>query len=194
MNKTTGKKEETQKKNNYNLSDLEAIQAALEIADDAGSLAALSLLIDLDRFLTYWALDGLIGNWDGYTGNANNYWFYKNPQTGLYEFFPWSLDDTFGRDNPFTGGGAEARTVFDNSAISNRLWQMEGIRLQYEARINQLIATIWDEDLLSSRIDQMEALITPIAGDLSGPIAATRSWINGRAATVASEFASGPPG
>ena len=182
-----------EKKNNSEASDLEAIKAALEIEDDTQALAALSAQIDFDKFLTYWALDGLIGNWDGYSGNANNYWFYKNPSTDLYEFFPWSLDDVFGRDNPFAGGVAEARTVFDNSSISNRLWQIESVRLQYETRINELLATVWDETALLLQIDQMEALISPVAGDLSGPIADTRSWIQGRAATVASAFASGPP-
>jgi hypothetical protein len=183
-----------EKKNNNDSSDLQAIKAALEIENDAQALAALSAQIDFDKFLTYWALDGLIGNWDGYSGNANNYWFYKNPSSNLYEFFPWSLDDVFGRDNPFAGGAAEARTVFDNSAISNRLWKIEGVRLQYETRINELLDTVWDESALLLKIDQMEALISPVAGDLSGPIADMRSWIQGRAAKVASEFASGPPG
>ena len=183
-----------EKKNNNDATDLEAIQAALEIADDTASLTALAQLIDIDKYLTHWALDGLIGNWDGYSGNANNYWLYKNPGTGLYEFFPWSLDDLFGRGNPFAGLNSEARTVFDNAAISNRLWKMEPIRLQYEARINQLIATVWDESVISDRIDQMEALITPIAGDLSGAITETRDWIEGRAAKVASDFSAGPPG
>ena len=73
-----------EKKNNNDATDLEAIQSALEIVDDSASLAALSLLIDLDKYLTYWALDGLIGNWDGYSGNANNYWFYKNPSDFSY--------------------------------------------------------------------------------------------------------------
>ena len=182
-----------EKKNNNDVSDLEAIQAALEIEDDVASLAALSSLIDYDKFLTYWVMDGLTGNWDGYSGNSNNYWFYKNPNSGLYEFFVWSLDDLFGRDNPFFGGGSEARTVFDNSAITNRLWKIESVRLQYETRINELLATVWDEDALMLKIDQIEALISPVAGDLSGPVADTRSWIQNRAAKVASEFASGPP-
>ena len=181
-----------EKKNNNDSTDLEAIQAALEIEDDTASLTALAQLVDLDKFLTHWALDGLIGNWDGYSGNANNYWIYKAP-SGLYEFFPWSLDDLFGRGNPFGGLNSEARTVLDNSAISNRLWQMEPIRLQYEARINELISTVWDEAVILERIDRMEALITPVAGDLSSAIDETRNWISGRAAKVASDFSGGPP-
>ncbi|MBW2385410.1 MAG: CotH kinase family protein, partial [Deltaproteobacteria bacterium] len=91
-----------EKKNNQDGSELEAVKAALEISDDAQALAALQAIIDYDKFLTFWVMDGLIGNWDGYAGNANNFWIYNNPTTGLLEFFPWSLDDVFGRDNPLT--------------------------------------------------------------------------------------------
>ncbi len=184
-----------EKKNNVDGTDLDAVAAALLIEDDAQALAAISALVDFDKFLTFWAMDGLIGNWDGYTAGANNFWLYNNPSTGLFEFFPWSLDDIFGRDNPFINldPNSVSRTIFDTAALSNRLWQIASVRQQYEIRINELIATVWDETALLAEIDRMEALITPIAGDLSLPIAETRSWISTRAAKVASDFSSGPP-
>ncbi|MFP6640443.1 MAG: CotH kinase family protein, partial [Myxococcota bacterium] len=182
-----------ERKNGGDGLDLAAVQVALEIEDDAAALAALAELIDLDLFMTHWALEGLIGNWDGYSGNSNNFWIYMNPNTDRFEFIPWSLDDIFGRDNPFSAGPGDARTVFETASLTNRLWQISGIPEQYEARINQLIDTIWDEDALLTEIDRMETLLTPIAGDLSGPIADTRSWISGRAADVASDFSGGPP-
>ena len=182
-----------EKKNNDDVLDLYAIALALEIEDDAAALAALGDLIDLENFHTYWALSGLIGDWDGYPGNANNYWMYQNPTSGKYEFFPWSLDDIFGRDNPLAGGGAVARTYFDNAAISNRLWQIPEVRLIYQQRIEALVNTIWDETELLAEIDQMNALISPVAGDRTAAVEATRTWIQGRAAKVASDFANGPP-
>jgi hypothetical protein len=108
---------------------------------------------------------------------------------------PWSLDDVFGRANPFSSFGtvSVAPTIFDNAALPHRLWQIPSVRLQYEQRINELIGTIWDEAALVAVLDAREALITPIAGDLSGPAGETRSWIQGRAEKVASDFASGPP-
>ncbi|MGE4606232.1 MAG: CotH kinase family protein, partial [Myxococcota bacterium] len=186
-----------EKKNNMDGSELLAVQAALEITDDADFLEALGAVVDIDKFITYWALGGLIGDWDGYAGNANNYWLYNNPTTGLLEFIPWSLDDIFGRDNPLRNPGGpigEARVVFETAALSNRLWQIPSMKTAYEAEINNLIATVWDETELIAQIDRYEALIKPIAGDdLSGPIAATKDFINGRAAKVATDFALGPP-
>jgi hypothetical protein len=185
-----------EKKNNVDGSELLAIQAALDIEDDADFLVALGALVDLDKFITYWALAGLVGDWDGYSGNANNFWLYNNPNTGLIEFIPWSMDDILGRDNPLVNPGAatgEARVVFETAAISNRLWQIPSMKLAYELEIKDLIAAVWDESALLAEIDRYEALISPIAGDLSGPIDDTKNFINGRAATVASAFAEGPP-
>ena len=59
--------------------------------------------------------------------------------------------------------------------------------------MNELLASIWDETALLAEIDRMESLITPVAGDLSGPIQQTRDWIVGRASKIASDFSSGPP-
>ena len=30
-------------------------------------------LVDLDSFFTFWAVEGLLGFWDGYSGNYNNF-------------------------------------------------------------------------------------------------------------------------
>ena len=184
-----------EKKNNDDDVKLLEVQAALSNTDDATFLVTLASLIDLDKFITYWALSGLIGDWDGYPGNANNWWLYDNPSTGLLEFIPWSMDDILGRDSPFSDPSATstARTVFETAAISNRLWQIPTIRAWYDFEINNLIATVFDEAALISEIDRMETLISPVAGDLSAAIQDTKDWINGRAAQVASDFASGPP-
>ena len=45
-------------------------------------------------YLKIIAFDVLIGNWDGYVGNKNNYYLYHNPQTGLFDYIPYDLDNT----------------------------------------------------------------------------------------------------
>ena len=185
-----------EKKNNEDGSELNAVAETLLIEDDAQFLAAIETVIDRDKFMTYWALSGLIGDWDGYVGNSNNFWLYNNPQTDLLEWLPWSLDDVFGRANPFGGAfgsSSIAPTIFDNAALPHRLWQIESVRVEYQERINELLDTIWDEATLLATLDAREALISPIAGDLSGPADETRTWIQNRAAKVASDFANGPP-
>ena len=33
-------------------------------------------LVDLHEFVTFWAMESLIGFWDGYSGNQNNFFVY----------------------------------------------------------------------------------------------------------------------
>ena len=44
------------------------------------------------------AHDVVSGNWDGYAGNKNNFYLYHNPQTGLFDYIPYDLDNTWGID------------------------------------------------------------------------------------------------
>ena len=42
--------------------------------------AAIGKLVDLDSFYTFWAVEGLLGFWDRYSGNRNNFFIYLNPE------------------------------------------------------------------------------------------------------------------
>ena len=57
--------------------------------------AAIGKLVDLDSFYTFWAMEGLLGFWDGYSGNRNNFFIYLNPDTEKFHFIPWGADSLF---------------------------------------------------------------------------------------------------
>ena len=66
-------------------SDVDAVVDALQDASPAG-LEALASAIDLDRFLTFWAVEVLIRHWDGYAGNRNNFYVYARRTRPLRSF------------------------------------------------------------------------------------------------------------
>ncbi len=104
-------------------SDIDAVTAALQDPSDAG-LEALGEIVDLDRFLSFWATEVLIGHWDGYAGNRNNYWFYREP-AGVFVFIPWGVDGTFHlQDDPnfFDNISDPPPSVLALTAIPNRLY------------------------------------------------------------------------
>ena len=81
------------------LGNINALVSVVGDTSDAG-LEDLATLVDLDRFLTFWATEVLVGHWDGYAGNRNNYHFYREVG-GLFVFIPWGVDDTFHlKDDP----------------------------------------------------------------------------------------------
>ncbi len=141
-------------------SDVDAVMAALQDPSDAG-LAALGEIVDLDRFLSFWATEVLVGHWDGYTGDRNNYHFYREPN-GKFVFIPWGVDDTFhlkDDPNPFDNISNPPPSVLALTAIPNRLYNAPEWRAQYAKRLKEILDTAWDEEALLARVDEMAAIV-----------------------------------
>ena len=141
-------------------SDIDAVVAALQDPSPAG-LQALGEIVDLDRFLSFWATEVLVGHWDGYAGDRNNYWFYREPD-GPFVFLPWGTDDTFHlRDdpNPFDNISNPPPSVLALTAIPNRLYNTPDWRITYVDRLKQILEVVWDEEELLAAVDEMAAIV-----------------------------------
>ena len=141
-------------------SDIDAVVAALQDLSDAG-LQALGEIVDLDRFLSFWATEVLVGHWDGYAGDRNNYWFYREPD-GRFVFIPWGTDGTFHLQddpNPFDNISNPPPSVLALTAIPNRLYNTPDWRAAYVARLKEILDTVWDEDELLAAVDEMAAIV-----------------------------------
>ena len=141
-------------------SDVEAVVAALQDPSDAG-LEALGKLVDLDRFLSFWTAEVLVGHWDGYAGHRNNYHFYREPD-GKFVFIPWGVDDTFhlkDDPNPFDNISNPPLSVLALSSIPNRLYNNPEWRVKYAARMKEILDSAWEEDELLASVDVMAAIV-----------------------------------
>ncbi len=141
-------------------SDIDAVTAALQDTSPAG-LEALSAIVDLDRFLTFWATETLVGHWDGYAGDRNNYHFYREPD-GKFVFIPWGVDDVFhlkDDPNPFDDISNPPPSVLALTAIPNRLYNNPDWRAKYASRLKELLDTVWDEEDLLESVDQLAAIV-----------------------------------
>jgi spore coat protein H len=77
-------------------SDLAALVAACREPDPETRRAAIAERLDIDRFLTFVALELMLGHWDGYAGNVNNYRLYFDPADGRARFFTHGMDQVLG--------------------------------------------------------------------------------------------------
>ncbi len=136
-----------------------AIQVALELPDEQLE-AALSQLINIDRFMNFWAVEVLINHMDGYTKGTNNFFVYFNPTTGLMEFIPWGVDGTFTQSAKYG-----SRLVFARAMLARRLYMLPATRDKYVAAMRQILATVWNENELLGELDRMETLIAPIVAN-----------------------------
>ena len=180
-------------------SDIDAVVAALQDPSDAG-WADLSLMVDLDDFATFWATEVLVGHWDGYAGNRNNFWFYRDPG-GPFVFIPWGVDGTFHLEddpNPFDNISDPPPSVLALTAIPNRLYNDSYWRARYVERLKHLLETVWDEEALLARVDEMAAIVQQHAlpedrAEAAADAERIRQFIKKRRAEILDDLTPQPP-
>jgi hypothetical protein len=159
---------------------------------DAQRRAAIEAVVDLDAYLTFWAGEGLIGHWDGYADDQNNFFFYV--LGGKIRFIPWGIDDTFGRGNPLSGrvdptaDPNHCDAIVPRAALPRRLYEMADTRALYLAKLQLLLNTVWNPTAHLAEIDRMQALIQPVSGDLTSALAPIRAWVTAQRAHVQDEL------
>ncbi len=138
---------------------IEAVKAALDAPDD-DLVRALSEVIDLDAFLTFWAVEVVLAHWDGYAGNTNNFFIYQAAD-GRLRFLPWGVDGTF-VDLPERPDGTPAPvSVLALGALARRLYLHPDGQALYHAALREVLAEAWDPGALLAQVDTWETLTTP---------------------------------
>ncbi len=164
-------------------SDLAALVAALE-ADDAELVTQLGSSIDLDQYRDFWAIETLAGHWDGYDGNANNYYVYRDPESQRFNFIPWGTDGSFAESTPLDTLNT-TRTVYARGLIANRLYRLPDERERFRARLAELLDVVWDERAL---VDELERLTERAPDALPAATAELRRYLQTHAGEVRVEL------
>ncbi|MCY3657420.1 MAG: CotH kinase family protein [Caldilineaceae bacterium] len=188
-----------EKKNNEETndwSDIEAVTAALADPSPAG-LETLAALVNLEQFLTFWAVEVLLGHWDGYAGNRNNFYIYRAPGQP-FAFIPWGADQVMGGvDNPLDGIPTPT-SVYAHGDIAYRLYADPDGRAAYVARLRDLLANVWDEEELTALANRMAGVVAdhlPPAARTAATKDANRvyKFIAGREEAVLADLMPEPP-
>ena len=180
-------------------SDIDALVAALQDPSEAG-WEALADIVDLDRFLSFWATEVLVGHWDGYAGNRNNYWFYRDPG-GPFVFLPWGTDGTFHLEddpNPFDDISDPPPSVLALTAIPDRLYNDDYWRARYVDRLKHLLEVVWDEEALLASVDEMAAIVqehalAEVRAEAAADAERVRRFIEKRRAEILDDLTPAPP-
>jgi len=81
-----------------NRSGLENLIQLLNKKDDGNWTSEIESVFEVDMYLRQLAVEAMVGQWDGYSGNVNNYYLYENPETGKIVYIPYDMDNTWGID------------------------------------------------------------------------------------------------
>lgn len=160
-------------------------------------LETLETLVDLDHYFRFWAIEGLVRFWDGYSANQNNYFFYVNPENNLGYFIPWGADASFlANGGPFNNN-RKWTCIYANSYLSNRLFHHPGMAERYRKQMQFVLHNVWDADHL---IDRMESLRPLLDGKLHSSqkgtdraIEQVQKFIRQRRAVIEKELADWKP-
>lgn len=143
---------------------LEALTEVLEEADDGALEERIAEVVDLDAFYRFWALEGLLGFWDGYSGNRNNFFCYLHPETDRFHFLPWGADCLFMKHSLVDYDPEAPISVKTTGRLAHRLYQLPSGRARYEKELRELLARHWDEAVIGVELDRIEALLEPHLG------------------------------
>jgi spore coat protein CotH len=135
-----------------------------------GLACEIDKVFNLDDYLKIMAADVILGNWDGYIYNKNNFYLYHNNITGKFEYMPYDLDNTFGIDWMSIDWGN--REIYDWEMhdvevrpLYTRLLEAPEIRERYSFQMARLLDFLDNEDSLFAHIDQVRDMIGPFVAD-----------------------------
>jgi hypothetical protein len=141
-------------------SDVKAVIAACREGDPAKRWARMEQVVDIDRFISFMALELMNCHWDGYCQARNNYRFYFDPKSGKIQFFPHGMDQMFG-DTNFNVLGTPGAMVA-NAVMSNPEW-----RGRYRDRLSELLGLYAPPDKLLARVEEVHVRLRPAFAEIN---------------------------
>lgn len=178
--------------NSATSSDL-LLTAALQLESDS-KVEALASHVDMDSFFTFWALEGLLGFWDGYSGNRNNYFVYLNPATDKMHFMPWGADSLFTNESRVHNTEGQPKSVKTKGAVAAFLFRLQSQRQKYGQTIRHILETYWDEEEMFAEMDRLARMLKPYVNAeqnrFEGTLADMKRFVKGRRGEVLKEVES----
>jgi len=133
-------------------SDVRALHNACVIADPKERWRQLNKVLDVDRFVSFAAMEMLTSHWDGYAIHTNNYRIYHDPKTDKFVFITHGIDWAFRR--PSISIQPPTKSIVGRAVLSTP----EGQRL-YDERIGTLFTNVFRLPVINDRMEQALAKI-----------------------------------
>ncbi len=133
------------------------------LADPKATEADIGKLVDLDSFYRFWVTEGLVGFWDGYSGNKNNFFAYLNPEDNKFYFIPWGMDSIFTKHSKleFMNDARAPISVKTQGLIAYKLYQSESGRQRYREVLTEILDKHWNTAELLGTLDNTAVRVEP---------------------------------
>ena len=137
--------------------------AACREGDPAARKKKLDAVLDVDRFLSFMAMEALTAHWDGYCPQVNNYRVYHDPAKDRLVFLPHGTDQLFQQPGfPLLHG---------RGMVARAATEAPDDRFAYLDRVSELRQKVFTPERLGKLLDEVSARLAPAMADVSADAA-----------------------
>ncbi len=181
---------ETQTKNTDDtMAPILKIAETLELPDDQLEME-LAKYVNMERFMTFWALEVLIDHIDGYSSNKNNFLIYFDPNDNNRAIFiPWGVGSYDHINN------TKNLDQYLNSELTRRISRIPNLYIKFENELQRLLDEVWNEKLLLSKIEHYSSQVNSIQTlpFHASKIENLKSWVVNRKQNIQNLIKKGMP-
>jgi spore coat protein CotH len=133
-------------------SRLADLASAARTPDLASRRLALEKTLDVERFLSFMAVEVIVAHWDGYSLNRNNFRIFHDLSTDRMVFLPQGLDQTFQRK--------EIAAMPEMSGlVAKAVLEVPEFRERFRLRESQLLTNTFQTDPWVKRLREVAAQV-----------------------------------
>ncbi len=134
--------------------DLKKLVTAARERNPKERLDKMAAVLDMDKFISFMALEVITWDWDGYPMNRNNFRIYHDPVRDKLIFFPSGMDQMFGDPNG---------PIFPNfqGFIARAIMETPKGKSRYVARMQEIMAKVYNTEKILKRLDEIQARVQP---------------------------------
>jgi len=134
----------------------------LNNTSDLNFQAEIENVFEVEGYLSQLAVEALLGHWDGYSYNQNNYYLFFNDQTQKFEFFPYDADNTWGIDwvgRDWGNRNLHDWAISDPRPLTKRILAVPEYREKYVNHIALLLEHFFKEDYLNPILETYQTIL-----------------------------------
>jgi spore coat protein CotH len=146
--------------------DLVALINTINNTPTASFKQAIDTIFDVQAYLKVLAAEVLMGHWDNYFYNKNNYYLYHHQGTGKFVYLPYDMDNTWGVQ--WGVPNINVRNVYQwgntqNSAapLTNKILAVPQFKKDYEYYLWQLCQEVYTTQNLFGVLDSLKLQLSP---------------------------------
>ncbi|HEX5748679.1 MAG TPA: CotH kinase family protein [Archangium sp.] len=138
--------------------DLQVLADIVETAPDDTLEQQLEAVLDVDAWLTSYALEVALAHWDGYALNLNNYYLYHRPGDGRFVFLPQGMDQLVDQPelDPFQ---------VPQSRLAQRVLEHPSLKARFLARLHTVVREVWSDEAMQARAEAVHTVIESVPYD-----------------------------